>query len=133
MSYCQFCNNNYDMNDLTQHNKICIYYIYNTTYNKQISKQDIHFICDILNMFNLVKYSINSIFNVNDIIKTLIIKFQITENPIIITFISYFQTINNKSYSYDDILFIIETITHYSKNDIINILNAYKICYHNLN
>lgn len=127
---CQFCNNT--INELEYHNKICIYYIYNLKYNKKISNKDIKYISEIISLFNLYKYSIDHTFNVRDIINTLIIKYYINKDNIIELLINYFKNINTKTLFYNDILLIIVSLTNYSKDDIINILNAYRICYKNL-
>jgi hypothetical protein len=129
---CQFCNDIININELDYHNKICIYYIYNMTYNKFIPKSDIEHICYIANLFNLYKFSTNTNFNIHSIIKTLIIKQYINSNPIIEYLINYLNNMNIIEITYNDILIIIESLTHYSQYDILNIINSYRICYKNL-
>lgn len=136
MNKCKFCN--YELNnlELEYHNTICLYYVYNVKYGEiehnRLNNNELKLICEILNLFNLHTYSINSEFNIDILIKKLKLKFLITQNnyiPIIM------DELKSRSYSiinYDEILLLIEYVIRYSKNNILNVLNAYKICYNNL-
>lgn len=132
MEICQYCLNEQSIDNIEHHKTICIYTIYNTNYNKKISNKDIEYICSILTLFNLHKYSINTKFNIRTLIQTLILKNSINNNFLIPELIHYLLNIKYALLSYNEILKIIEEFTHYSINDILNILNAYKICYKNL-
>lgn len=132
MNICKYCLNGQSIDNIEHHKTICIYTIYNTNYNNKISNKDIENICSIINLFNLHKYSINEKFNIRKAIQTLILKNGINNNILIPELINYLLNIQYSVLSYIDILKIIEELTHYSINDILNIINAYKICYKNL-
>jgi hypothetical protein len=132
MEICQYCLNEQSIDNIEHHKTICIYTIYNTNYNNKISNKDIEYICSILTLFNLHRYSINTKFNIRTLIQTLILKNSINNNFLIPELIHYLLNIKYAQLSYNEILKIIEEFTHYSINDILNILNAYKICYKNL-
>lgn len=132
MDICKYCLKEQSIDNLEYHNNICIYYIYNTTYDKKISNEEIEHIFSIMRLFNLHKYKTTDIFDIKLIIKKLLIKNSLNENLLIREIINYLFNIRSEYLSYHDILSLIEQLTHYSKNDIINILNSYKICYNNL-
>lgn len=132
MDICKYCLNEQPIDNINYHKTICIYTIYNTNYNKQISNKDIETICSIINLFNLHKYSINDKFDIRKIIQTLILKNNINNNVLIPELINYLLNLKYSLLAYNDILKIIEEFTHYSINDIYNITNSYKICYKNL-
>ena len=132
MDICKYCLNEQSIDNIEHHKTICIYTIYNTNYNNKISNKDIENICSIINLFNLHKYSINAKLDIRTIIQTLILKNSINNNAVIPELIYYLLNIQYSVLSYNEILKIIEEFTHYSINDILNIINAYKICYKNL-
>jgi hypothetical protein len=132
MDICQYCLNEQLIDNIEHHKTICIYTIYNTNYNNKISNKDIEKICSIINLFKLHKYSINAKFDIRTIIQTLILKNSINNNLLIPEFIYYLLHIKYSVLSYNEILKIIEEFIHYSINDILNIINAYKICYKHL-
>ena len=119
MDICKYCLKEQSIKNLEYHNSICIYYIYNTTYDKKISNEEIEHIFSIMSLFNLHKYKITDIFDIKLIIKKLLIKNSLNENLLIHEIINYLLNIRIEYLSYNDILSIIEQLTHYSKNDII--------------
>ena len=74
MNKCKFCN--YELNnlELEYHNTICLYYVYNVKYGEiehnRLNNNELKLICEILNLFNLHTYSINSEFNIDILIKS---------------------------------------------------------------
>lgn len=136
MNKCKFCN--YELNnlELEYHNTICLYYVYNVKYGKiehnRLNNNELKLICEILNLFNLHTYSINSEFNIDILIKKLKLKFLITQNNYIPIIMDELKSHSYNIINYDEILLLIEYVIRYSKNNILNVLNAYKICYNNL-
>lgn len=132
MDICKYCFKKKSIKNLEYHNSICIYYIYNTNYNKKISNKEIENIYYIISLFNLHKYKTTDVIDIKLIIKTLLIKNSFNENLLIYKIINYLLNYRIEFLSYNEILSLIEQLTFYSKNDIINIINSYKICYNNL-
>lgn len=136
MNKCKFCN--YELNnlELEYHNTICLYYVYNVKYGEiehnRLNNNELKLICEILNLFNLHTYSINSEFNIDILIKKLKLKFLITQNNYIPIIMDELKSHSYNIINYDEILLLIEYVIRYSKNNILNVLNAYKICYNNL-
>lgn len=132
MEFCKYCLNEIVSNNLEYHKSICIYYIYNTNYNNNLLNKDIQNICMLITLFNLHKDTEYILFECKKIINTLILKNKINYQIIINELINYLINLNAEFLSLDDLLLIIETITKQSKNDIINVIKSYKICYNNL-
>lgn len=141
MELCTYCLNKIILNNFEYHKSICIYYIYNTYIstqdcnnhtNKKLSNQDIQNISMLITLFNLHKDIKYKLFDSKKIINTLILKNKINYQIIINELINYLLNLNTEFFSFDDLLLIIETITKHSKNDIINVIKSYKICYNNL-
>lgn len=132
MNICKYCLNDIPLEDIEYHNTICIYYIYNTTYAKIIPHNDIEYIITLITIFNLHKYSITNNFDINIIIKNLLLKQMINNNNIITELIKYLINLKYKFISYYDLISLMEEITHYPASDILNIINSYKVCYNNI-
>jgi hypothetical protein len=136
MNKCNFCNDKFNDIELEHHCKICLYYVYNTKYavfkNNTLNNDELELICKILNLFNLHMYSINSKFNIDILIKKLILKYSITQNSYIPIIINELKSYSYSSINYNELLLLIEYVIRYSKNNILDVLNAYKICYNNL-
>lgn len=125
---CTYCFQEIKNTDKEYHNKICIYYVYNTKYNKHISNEQIQYICSFITIFQLHKFSISHIFKINSIVKKIIIKNRLNENILYINLINYLLDLNIEIINYKDLITIIEHFTYSSFDDIQNIINSYKIC-----
>jgi hypothetical protein len=145
MFNCLNCNLNYINNiELQIHKEICIFYLYNSRYSKKINNEVITNIVDISNLFKLHKTNQNSISYKNDMLLNLkneflimnsILSFNknnyIKEKQIIVYLYNYIKKSNKEIYNYLEIIDIISNIYKISHDDIINIINIYKICYYN--
>jgi len=135
MNKCKFCDNKLIDIELEYHRKICLYYVYNTTHNiknNRLNNNELELICKILNLFNLHIYSVDSELNIDILIKKLILKYSITQNSYIPIIINELKSHSYSSINYNELLLLIEYVIRYSKNNILDVLNAYKICYNNL-
>lgn len=145
MFNCLNCNINFINNiELQFHKKICIFYLYNSRYSTEINNEVITNIVDIINLFKLHKISTNSIVYRKDILSNLTNEFiiinsflqfndnnLIKEKQIIIYLYNCIKNSNKEIYNYLEIIDIISTFYRISNNDIMNIINIYKICYNN--
>lgn len=135
MNKCKFCDDKLNDIELEYHRKICLYYVYNTTHNiknNRLNNNELELICKILNLFNLHIYSVDSEFNIDILIKKLILKYSITQNSYIPIIMNELKSHSYSSINYNELLLLIEYVIRYSKNNILDVLNAYKICYNNL-
>jgi len=145
MNCCLNCDAEFNNNiEYENHKKICIYYLYNAQYQKKINNDIIKNIIEIINIFKLHNKNINYNFNKNDLLENIIIEYNILNYIIIFNELEQnkekkkieyiFNYINNNDqeiYTYKDIIDIISKLYYISNNDIINIINSYKISYKN--
>lgn len=144
---CSNCNAEYnDIKEFNYHQNICIFYLYNSKYSKKISNIIIQNIVEYINIFELNDIDINSSFNKYNILEIIQIEYQINNSFRILSdtninitnknieyLYNYFNNNIQNNYSYLDIVNIIANIYHLSNNDILNIINCYKISTINCN
>lgn len=143
---CSSCETEYnEINEYNIHLKVCIYYLYNSKYSKKINNGLIKNIVNIINILNIYNKNIDYIFSKNDIIKNIELEYSINKSFTILDgsidntkieylynyLYTYFKKSNIELYNYNDIINIIANLFHISNNDIINIINCYKISYSN--
>jgi hypothetical protein len=139
MNCCLNCDTKIDNNtEYEQHKKICIYYLYNSLYQKKISNDLIKNIVEIINIFKLHHKTVNYKINKNELLESIQIEYKILNNNIqnkekkkIEYIYNYINNNNQEIYTYKDIIDIISKLYYLSNNDILNIVNAYKISYKN--
>lgn len=144
---CNNCNNTFNnSNEYSQHIQICIFYVYNSKYLKKISNELISNIVNVIVLFKLHK--INKIITLDK--ETILLKLKNEfliinsflihnnginisnsnkEKEIILYFYNTIKQSNQNIYNYLDIINMISKLYRISNNDIINIINSYKICY----
>ena len=143
---CSNCNTEYnDINEFNKHLLVCIYYIYNSKYSKKISNDTIKNILEYINMLELHEININHLFTKSNILEIIQIEYKINNsfrilndsnniqitNKNILYFYNYFNNNIQEIYSYIDVITIIANVYHISNNDILNIINCYKISCNN--
>lgn len=146
MNQCLGCNKQFTNNiEYNNHIIICIFYIYNKLYNKSYSNNMNNIISDILEIINIFELDIedsNYIYYKKNILLTLeneyilcnsfrIINNISNENTIIEYIYYLIKTSEKNAYTYKEIINFISELYHISDNEIINIINSYKISYSN--
>lgn len=146
MNCCLNCNTKFVNNqEYTQHIKICIFYLYNSQYQKKLNNDLITNIVEMINLFNLHIKKINSNFYKKNILLELENEFKILNHINIIGYninmnlekkkieyiYNYIKNSDKEIYNYQEIINIISKLYYVSNNDILNLINAYKISYNN--
>lgn len=144
---CNYCNNTFNNdNDYYQHTQMCIFHVYNSKYPKNFSNELISNIVKIIVIFKLHKINKNMTLDKIDILLHLKNEFIIVnsflihnkgmnisnnnkEKDIILYFYNNIKQSNKNVYNYLDIVNMISNLYRISNNDIMNIINSYKICY----
>lgn len=141
---CSGCNKDFtNKSKFDYHKKICIYYIYKSTYNTNHSNEIIKNILEMINLFNLHKINTSFIYTKDKLIRRIINEYKILNSFIILDNVNnnndekikiqyiynYINYQDKENYKYDDILDIITNIYIIPKNDIIDIINSYKTVY----
>lgn len=144
MNTCRYCSKYFENHiEYYKHTQICIFYIYNSRHDYKLDNNLLIFIIEIINLFNLhnrdrtykfykdnILIELSNEFNLINYIKPIDYNNTLEKNNIIYLY-NYFKDSNIKLYTYLDIINIISKLYHISNDDIINIINSYKISYNN--
>ena len=146
MNCCLNCNTKFVNNkEYNKHIKICIFYLYNSQYQKKLNNDLITNIVEMINLFNLHNKNMNSNIYKKNILLELENEYSILNHINIIGYnininsdkkkieyiYNYIKNSNKEIYNYKEIIEIISKLYYISNNDILNLINAYKISYNN--
>lgn len=146
MLCCLHCSKQFrNDKEYEKHISICIFYLYNNKYKNKLNNELIKEILCMINIFDLhnknIEYKVYKERLLNNLQNECIIisSFKIighdsnAEQKKIEYLYNYINNSNKETYNYIDIVNIISELNHVSNNDLLNLINAYKISYKNCN